>query len=59
MGSDHKFSDVHHKYGLSYRLTNPSAGVLSRQGTEGGKYRLEDRISNLVEEFLDRCPPRR
>ncbi len=59
MGSDHKFSDVHHKYGLSYRLTNPSAGVLSRQGTEGGKYRLEDRISNLVEEFLERCPPRR
>ena len=57
MGSEQKFSDLHDKYGLSYRLSNPSAGTLSRQGTEGRQYRLEDRISSLVGEFLERCPP--
>ena len=59
MGSDHKFSSLHDKYGLSYRLRNPSSGSLSRLQTEGAQYRLEDRISNLVGEFLERCPPQR
>ena len=57
MGSEHKFPTLQHKYGLSYRLTNPSDGVLNRQEAEGQKYRLEERISNLVDEFLERCPP--
>ena len=57
LGSEHKFSGVNHKYGLSHRLTNPSEGLLGRQGTEGQKYHLVDRISNLVQEFFERCPP--
>ena len=57
MGGEHKFSDIHHKYGQTHRLANPSDGLLSRQGTEGRQYRLEDRISSLVQEFLERCPP--
>ena len=59
VGSESKFSGIHDKYGLSYRLTNPGAGSLNRQEAEGRKYRLEDRIYSLVEEFLERCPPRR
>ena len=55
MGATTKFSDLHQKYGLSYRLTNPSSGVLSRQGAEGPEYRLQDRIRNLVEEFQAKC----
>ena len=58
MGSDHKFSDLHHKYGLTYRLTNPADGSLNREEHEGRKYRLEDRIHRLVEEFMERCQPR-
>ena len=57
MGSEHKFSDLHHKYGLSYRLTNPGDGSLNREETEGREYRLEDRILKLVGEFLERCQP--
>lgn len=56
MGAEQKFTDIYQKYGLSYRLSNPSTGVLSRQDIEGQKYRLQDRISNLAEEFLDKCP---
>ena len=55
MGTEHKFSDLHHKYGLSYRLTNPAGGWLGRRDVEGAQYRLEDRIANLVEEFQARC----
>ena len=58
MGSEHKFSDIHHKYGLSYRLTNPGDGSLNREEAEGREYRLEDRIHRLVEEFMERCQPR-
>ena len=58
MGSEHKFSDIHHKYGLSYRLRNPGAGSLNREETEGREYRLEDRIHSLVGEFMERCQPR-
>ena len=58
MGSEHKFQTLDQKYGLSYRLTNPSDGSLNRQAAEGQEYRLEERISNLVSEFLERCPPR-
>ena len=57
MGSDEKFSDIHHKYGLSYKLTNPSEGSLNRQRSEGPKCCLEDRIANFVSEFTERCPP--
>ena len=59
MGRERKFPTLHQKYGLSYRLTNPSDGSLNRQAVEGQKYHLEERISNLVGEFLERCPPRR
>ena len=58
MGSEHKFSDLHHKYGLSYRLSNPRDGSLNREENEGREYRLEDRIHGLVEEFMERCQPR-
>ena len=57
MGSDHKFSDLHHKYGLTYRLSNPRDGSLNREESEGREYRLEDRLHNLVEEFMERCQP--
>ena len=56
MGSDQKFSDLHQKYNVSHQLANPRSGALNRQDVEGAKYRLEDRISNLVEEFMERCP---
>ena len=57
LGAEHKFSHVGDKYGLSYPLSNPDDGRLNRQGTEGKKYRLVDRMSNLVDEFMTRCPP--
>ena len=41
----------------TYRLSNPGAGALSRQATEGKEYRLEDRITSLVQEFMQRCAP--
>lgn len=56
MGAEQKFTDIYQKYGISHRLTNPGDGVLGRQDVEGQKYRLQDRISNLAEEFLERCP---
>ncbi len=56
MGTEHKFSDVYDKYGVAHRLRNPAAGALSRQPTEGKEYRLQDRISSLVQEFMERCP---
>lgn len=56
MGSDRKFPSLHAKYGVKHQLTNPSDGLLSRREEEGPKYHLEDRISNLVTEFLERCP---
>lgn len=43
------------KYSLTYRLTNPSSGSLSRKDEEGSEYRLEERIARLVEEFQERC----
>lgn len=54
-GIDSKFSDLHDKYGLSYRLTNPRVGPLSRRNEEGEEYRLEDRISSLASEFQRKC----
>lgn len=54
-GVDSKFSDLNQKYGLSYRLTNPQSGPLSRRNIEGQEYRLQDSIYNLVEEFQKRC----
>ena len=56
-GAERKFSDVVDKYGQSHRLANPS-GPLSRRQAEGTTYRIQDRISNLVDEFMERCPPR-
>ncbi len=56
-GMNSKFSDIHQKYGLTYRLANPKAGSLGRQDVEGDQYRLEDRIFSLVEEFQSRCNP--
>ena len=55
MGAERKFSNIFDKYGLSYSLANPKAGALSRIKDEGERYRLQDRISNLVEEFQERC----
>lgn len=52
---DQEFSDLHHKYGLSYRLSNPTDGLLSRQAAEDRQYRLEDRLTSLVGEFMERC----
>lgn len=54
-GVEQKFGTLSEKYGLSYRLTNPASGHLSRRGTEGERYRLEDRVQSLVEEFQERC----
>ena len=56
-GSEQKFADIHDKYGLHYRLTNPGDGSLNREETEGRQYRLEDRISSLVGEFMKKCQP--
>jgi chromosome partitioning protein len=54
-GMGAKFATLNEKYSLSYRLTNPAAGLLNRSNIEGSNYRLEDRIYNLVEEFQERC----
>jgi len=54
-GMGAKFATLAEKYSLSYRLTNPAAGLLNRSNIEGLNYRLEDRICNLVEEFQGRC----
>jgi len=54
-GMGAKFASLTEKYSLSYRLTNPTAGLLNRSSIEGSHYRLEDRICNLVEEFQERC----
>ena len=54
-GMGAKFATLAEKYALSYRLTNPVAGLLSCEEMEGSQYRLEDRIGNLVEEFQERC----
>lgn len=54
-GMGAKFATLTEKYSLSYRLTNPAAGLLNRSSAEGSSYRLEDRICNLVEEFQGRC----
>jgi chromosome partitioning protein len=58
MGIDHKFPSLHEKYGLSYPLANPTTGPLSLflQNLEPQRYRLEERIANLTEEFMGRCP---
>ena len=57
MGREHKFPTLDNKYGPSHWLRNPVDGSLNRQETEGREYRLGERISNLVDEFLQRCPP--
>ena len=54
-GMGAKFATLAEKYSLSYRLTNPAAGLLNRSNVEGLNYRLEDRLCNLVEEFQERC----
>ena len=56
-GMDSKFSNIHDKYGLPYRLRNPADGFLSRRNSEGSEYRLEGRISSLASEFRQRCRP--
>ena len=57
MGEDRKFPSLTHKYESPSTLTNPREGALSRDADEGHKYRLaRDRIGNLVEEFMERCP---
>ncbi len=56
MGVDGKFPTLQQKYALTYQLANPSDGSLNRQGAEGRSYRLYDRISNLVDEFIEKCP---
>ena len=56
MGAEHKFNTLQHKYAISHLLANPIDGSLNRQETEGRNYRLLDRLSNLVNEFLKRCP---
>ena len=57
-GMDRKFSSLHQKYSLSYRLANPKLGSLNRGDAEGAEYRLEERIAALTGEFMSRCPPR-
>ncbi len=54
-GVERKFASLYGKYALTYRLTNPNVGPLSRKDTEGDNYRLEERIENLTEEFQQRC----
>ena len=54
-GYDSKFTGLYQKYGLSYFLTNPKAGPLNLQDSEGLRYRLQDRMSHLTEEFMERC----
>ena len=55
MGMDRKFSDLTTKYGTRHQLTNPKSGPLDRSRDEGTRYRLQDRLANLVEEFQQRC----
>ncbi len=54
-GTEQKFPTLHNKYSLSYKLKNPSSGSLNRAESEGDSYQLEERIANLVEEFVHRC----
>ncbi len=56
MGADHKFSTLQEKYAVSYPLANPEEGPLSRQHAEGKRYRLYNRMENVVGEFIERCP---
>ena len=56
MERSQKFSVLYDKYGSSYTLANPSGGSLDRQDTEGPSYRLQDRLSSLANEFMERCP---
>lgn len=55
LGAAQKFSTVFQKYSVSYPLTNPGGGSLSRKADEGEKYRLDARIKLLVDEFQGRC----
>ena len=55
MGMDRKFPDLIAKYGTRHQLANPKSGPLDRSGNEGTRYRLQDRLANLVEEFQQRC----
>ena len=55
-GQEQKFPTLFSKYRAPNSLTNPDGGSLDRQGREGKTYRLEQRISRLAEEFLERCP---
>ncbi len=54
-GMERKFPDLFDKYDVSYRLTNPDSGTLDQSKIEGKRYRLRDRLINLVEEFQERC----
>ena len=55
---EHKFKTLRDKYDSGNPLTNPDGTALDRQHSEGQKYRLERRIHHLVQEFMDRCPPK-
>ena len=55
MDMERKFRSLFDKYDVSHRLTNPPSGVLDRSDDEGKRYRLRDRLTNLVEEFQERC----
>jgi MinD-like ATPase involved in chromosome partitioning or flagellar assembly len=61
LGVDQKFTSLHAKYSLTYQLANPASGPLSRTDEEGPRYRLDERIERLTEEFEERCgtPPRK
>lgn len=54
-GMGAKFATLNEKYAQSFKLTNPSTEPLSCEEIEGSRYRIEDRINNLVEEFQARC----
>jgi cellulose biosynthesis protein BcsQ len=54
-GVESKFYSLYSKYSVGYLLTNPRDGALSQtRAVEGEKYRLHERIEQLVEEFGER-----
>ena len=50
-----KFRSIEDKYGVSYRLTNPTAGSLKRTEEEGAHYKIHQRLERVVAEFQERC----
>jgi hypothetical protein len=55
MGAEQRFASLLAKYSVAYSLTNPSVGPLSCEEVEGPRYRLDERIAKLTEEFMERC----